>query len=311
MNFNINIWDITKSVCLMAVVLFGIYFGYTWINKPSQGIDRPEMERIAENIVRKQIIESNKELSEAIKQLAESNSQALKIIKERGEDIKEVGKIVAKVKQRVDKMSEPSDHTYKKGSVFDHEFVKIFGKDTEGKEYPVAWAMYHPNQTEEKKWKTGTYPIELNLNVIETEQRDGLYDKYVEAWIENNQMKSTKGNQYPIEVTNVEWVRGEVKDKRFSFNPRLGFTGAISDADVFPGVDVSFFSYGRTHRDLDWRFAIVGVGYTKDTIYGYLFPVQYNTGNFLPLIENLYFGPFIAMDERADRSYGGGFSVLF
>jgi hypothetical protein len=297
---------------LVAVVITAIFFGYKFINKSSQSVvDRPEMERIAENIVRKQIVVDTKEMKEAIKELAESNRKLLDIIKDRDEDIKEVGTIVAKVKQRVDKMSEPSDHTYKKGSINDHEFVKIFGKDTDGKEYPVAWAMYHPNQTEDKKWKTGTYPQELNLAVVETESKKGDYNKYVDAWIENNQMKSTKGNQYPIEVTNVEWYREKVKEKGFDFNLRLGATGAIGHEDLFPGIDLSLFSYGRTHRDIDWRFVVLGIGGTGDRIYGYFVPVQYNAGNFLPLVENLQFGPFFGISDDSTKNYGVAFSVLF
>lgn len=311
MTFNTNVWDVTKSVCLVAMVVSAIFFGYKWMNKPSQSADRAEMERIAGDIIRKEIVVGNRELKDAIKKLADSNSRALEIIKERDEDIKEVGTVVAKIKQRVDKMGAASDHTYKKGSKFDHEFVKIFGKDTEGKEYPVAWAMYHPNQTEEKKWKTGTYPQELNVNVIETERKKGTNDKYVEAWIENNQMKATKGNQYPIEVTKVEWVREKIKEKGFGFNLRLGATGAIGHEDLFPGIDLSLFSYGRTHRDLDWRFVVFGIGGTSDRIYGYFVPFQYNTGNFLPLVENLQLGPFIGISDDSTKNYGAAFSVLF
>jgi hypothetical protein len=120
----------------------------------------------------------------------------------------------------------------------------------------------------------------------------------------------SKGKKYYFD-SDVQWVKREIKDKKFSFNMRLGFTGGVSNDSVFPALDLSFFSYGRTKRDLDWRFLSIGLGYDNDEFLGYLFPFQYNIGNFIPLVENLYIGPLIGVSTDSEVIYGGGLSILF
>jgi hypothetical protein len=121
---------------------------------------------------------------------------------------------------------------------------------------------------------------------------------------------SSKGKKYYFD-SNIQWAKREIKDRKFSFNMRLGFTGNVSQESVFPGLDLSFFSYGRTKRDLDWRFLSLGIGYDKDEFYGYVVPFQYNIGNFIPLIENMYIGPMIGVSTDSETIYGGNISVLF
>jgi hypothetical protein len=62
---------------------------------------------------------------------------------------------------------------------------------------------------------------------------------------------------------------------------------------------------------MDWRFLTLGIGGDKDEVYGYFMPVQYNIGNFIPLVENMFVGPFIGVGTDTDVTYGAGISVLF
>lgn len=310
MSFTTSCWDITKSIAVIGIVLIIGYCGFKFVNKPTLP-PVLDTEKIGQ-VVRTTIQENNKYFESRIKYLEGKQNESLKVAKERDEKIKEVGTVVAGMKQTVDKWAQ-SNHTYKEGtdSKHAHEFIKIYKKDVKGNKYPVAWAMYHPNREPGKRWKTGTYPIDINATVIETENEKGNPNVYVDLFAENNQMKETKGKQFPLDVKDVKWVRKKPKDKKFSFNTRLGFSGFVGSEVIYPGVDISLFSYGRTKRDLDWRFASFGLGGANDEIYGYFSPIQYNIGNFVPLVENMYIGPFISVDGEFDYLCGGGMSVLF
>lgn len=309
MGFSTSFWDITKSFGVVAMVVIIGYCGFKFVNKPTTPPpDMAKFEHVAKVIVQ----ENNKQFKSLIKQLELQNNKSIEAAKaHNNEKIKEVGTIVASMKQTVDKWAK-SNHTYKEGTdnKHAHEFIKIYKKDADGNKFPIAWAMYHPNREPGKRWKTGTYPLDLQATVVETENEEGKSNVYVDLFAENNQMKETKGKKFPLDVKDVQWVRKEIKDKKFSFNTRLGFTGFIG-TEIYPGLDVSLFSYGRTKRDLDWRFVAFGIGGNKENLYGYFSPVQYNIGNFVPLIENMYIGPFISIDEQSEREYGGGISVLF
>lgn len=304
MAFSTNFWDITKSVSVLAMVVIIGYCGYKFINKPTAMSDIKK--EIIEHVMKVTVQENTKQMKAFTKQLERQNNASIIAANARNDEkIKEIGTVAASLRQTVDKWV-ASGHTYMEGSdnVLSHDFVKIYRKDADGKKFVDAWAMYHPNQIPEKKWKTGTYPLNLHATVVQTENEAGKSNVYVDLFVEK------KDKKFPIDIKDVQWVRKEIKNKRFSFNTRLGFTGFIGN-DVYPGVDISLFSYGRTKRDLDWRFVTVGVGGNKDSMRGYFSPVQYNIGNFVPLIENMYIGPSIGIDEDLELEYGGGISVLF
>lgn len=298
MAFSTSFWDITKSVGVLAMVAIIGFCGYKFFNKPTIS---PDMKNeIIGHVTKAVIQESDKQLKVILKQ----NNASIKAAKAHNDEkIKEVGKIVVGLKQTAERRL-GSNHIYDRDNVLAHEFIKIYRKDADGNKFLAAWAMYHPNQVPEKRWKTGTYPLVLNTTVIETENEEGTSNIYVDVFAKR------KDKEFPLDVNEVQWVRKEIKDKKFSFNTRLGFTGFIG-VDIYPGVDISLFSYGRTKRDLDWRFAIFGAGMDNDSVYGHFSPAQYNIGNFVPLIENMYVGPFISIDDDLELEYGGGVSVLF
>ena len=109
----------------------------------------------------------------------------------------------------------------------------------------------------------------------------------------------------------IEWARREDKEKGFDWNLRLGFGGVLTLTDVFSGLDLSLASYGRTKRDIDWRFISLGIGGNTSVLYGYFKPVEYNIGNFIPIVKNLFAGPLIGMGTNSEKIFGVVLSVPF
>lgn len=303
-----NLFDFTKSVFLIVMIGF-MFFNYgrftSWMDRPT--ITENTVTMIAENIVKAQFTASDAKIKELKKELKDNKSALFSVVNEK---IDEIGILKAELKQSRD-LNKHSDHVYLKGKKTDHHFIKIYKTDTEGKKFPIAWAMFHPNQDPEKLWKIGTYPIEFHTNIIETENKDGIYNRYVEMNIRNNQMKETRGKKFPITVSSVKWAKSEYEERSFMWNPRLGFASLLTTDDAFPALDLSLFSYGRTKRDMDWRFLSFGFGGNKNDIYGLIKPIEYNIGNFIPLVENMFIGPAIVFDTEGRKSYGGGISIPF
>jgi len=311
-----DIFGIAKSVALVIAVIFVIYkWGDIKSMFSHQEPKPPEITKIDDNAWRIAFEANKKHLEELEKLLKEKNSKILEITKQRNEKIDEIGIIQAKLQQTV-KLHQGSDHVYLKGKVTDHHFIKIYKKASDGTEFPIAWAMFYPNQPDSNKlWKTGTYPIELKANIIETEDEDGTYNRYVELNAENNQMKETKGNSYPIKLTDVKWAKNELKTKKFSFfNPRLGLSGVFTNDFYAPALDLSIASYGKTNVDMDWRFLTVAAGAANtdgknDFAFAFT-PVQWNFGKAVPLIENAFVGPTVGWYDGTS-SFGVSFSIPF
>jgi len=180
-------------------------------------------------------------------------------------------------------------------------------KDADGNSFPVAWVMFYPNRPKGEQWKTGTYPLEFHERIVlaETDKADKDYrlDVIGETWIENNQMKETRGQKFPIELESFEWVRRELKDKKWGFNPRISL-GFNAGTTMFPSLNMSFFSYGKTKGDMDWKFLTTGIGGNSEDWQVHLSPASYNIGKPIPLIDNVFLGPYISYDGSGDTGFG-------
>lgn len=112
--------------------------------------------------------------------------------------------------------------------------------------------MYYPNRSVDQQWKFGTYPLDYKLTVVQTLQKSGTINNYAEAVVENNQMKETKGKQFPIKITSAQFVQKEPYGKSFMWVPAfdMGMIGT-SNGDFGAMANVSFFGYGKTVKDLD------------------------------------------------------------
>ena len=277
----------------------------------------PQIVQITDNAWRVEFEASKRQVQELKEKLEDSNSKILAEVRKRNEKIDEIARIEAELKQTRDLLNRTSSHVYLTGKKTDHHFKKIYATASDGTKFPIAWAMFHPNQDDpEKLWKTGTYPIKFETYIIETEQPSGKYARYVELNITNNQMKETKGNKYPVKINSIEWAKNPITEKHFFFwNPRLAFQAMFTSEVFAPSLDLSVMSYGKTKRDMDWRFIIPSIGIankndSSEAVFGFT-PVQWNFGNIVPLVENMFLGPTMAWDTEGEMSYGVSFSVPF
>ncbi len=338
MKLNLNVWDITKSVAAIALVIFVWFYLGTFIDNINTRPTIPHevLVKLEENKLMLQNMRANDAEAEALiaRLKKEKGEQAalleyVRIENEKKDAIlEEVGVIVAKLERTVTKLrtaATVSKEAAKTGDVKEdarrkllaYEMKKIYSKDAKGQEFPIAWAMYFPNQTSDKKWKTGTYPLEFHTTIVESGTEKGTFDRAVEFHIENNTNKETRGKEFPITLTSLEWEKFERKEKQFYFlNPRIGLGATFTNNDIAPKLDISLSSYGKTKRDMDWRFLIFGIGAAKDSDdkwkgIGSFEPFSWNLGQALPLIENLFTAPIITYNTDSDVSYGVGFSIPF
>lgn len=194
-------------------------------------------------------------------------------------------------------------------------FTKIYAKDSADNNLLMGWAMFFPNEVESKRWRTGTYPLEFNHTVIETEHKDGTFDRAVEVHITNGKNSETRDREYPIDIKDIKWERFEISDKSMSWwNPRISI-GSMVYSRIAPALDISLMSYGRTEVDMDWRFLSFGVGYHKSRDISFInatfTPVSWNVGKCLPIIDNLFIGPQVIVEDFNSIHYGAGISVPF
>jgi hypothetical protein len=311
MKFNFDIWKITKSVILVLLIVFAGFHFNKLLTRLEQQPLKSQIIQIADHAVVIKLAASDQKVKELEAELKKKDSLILAYAKKNKEKVDEIGIIQGKLDQTV-KLHQASAHVYLKGKISDHHFIKIYKKASDGTEFPVAWAMFHPNQPDpDKLWKTGTYPIEFNVDIIETENKEGIFNRYAELNIENNQMRETKGNKYPVKITRLDWAKKENNEKSFMFNPRLGLAMELTNSIAAPALDLSFASYGKSKADMDWRIIEISAGGTSDEfIFGFT-PFSWNFGKALPIIENAFIGPSVVWSSEGDVSYGVKFSVPF
>jgi hypothetical protein len=310
LKFETSLVDVGKFLLIIFVVIF------LWVNvnkflntfNKSDSALLPRIERLEEGLVKVSGQENTAELKRLIEELRQEQSIALKAVKDANQKVDELTKVVTKLKAD-SKMQ--SGSTYKDPEKDTRSFsdTVVSRKDAKGEELPMSRVFYHPD-IEENPWTVQNFPLDLHTNILQTQQENGEYSNYVETYFTNDFVKSSKGKKYYFD-SDVSWAKREIKDKKFRFNMRLGLTGNVTGEEVYPGLDISFASYGKTKRDMDWRFLTLGVGTDNEDIYGYCYPVQYNIGNHIPLVENVFFGPFIGTGPEGEVNYGGGISVLF
>lgn len=319
----IPIYDIVKSIALITIFVIAYHYFTNYIessNKANQVAQELIIQKYTAEL--KNITANNDNVKMLLESFEKRESKILAIFEKNkattGEVLDEIASIKAESKQTrklIDNISQKSyDHPTKND--MDYEFVKIYSKDAEKKEYPVAWAMYFPNRDTEKRWKTGTYPLEYHTDVIESENKDATFNRYAEMYVENNQMKETKGQEFPLKVTDIKWTKIERKLKSFSWwNPRVSLSVNSSTSEIFPALNLSLMSYGKTNVDMDFKFLSFGAGGSgsSDNFTGYcLFePLSWNLGQRLPLIKNLFVGPIVTINTDSKVQYGLSGSIPF
>lgn len=339
MSFNFDVWSITKSIIALTITVFVWYNGKALINSFKPTVSEIPTEVLvqleANKIMIKNLTSSNEEAKELINRLKSENGQqstlleyVIKDNKKKDSKLEEVGILIATLERTVEKLKTEADVAKVPATTGDseedarrdklaYEMKKIYTKDAEGEDFLWAWAMYFPNEDPDKKWKTGTYPVEFHATVVESENENGTFDRAIEAHLENNTTNETKGKEFPVELTSVEWEKFEIKDKKFYWwNPRLGLGATFTSEGIAPKLDFSVISYGKTKRDMDWRFLTFGLGVYENEdddniLVGSFEPFSWNIGNAVPMIENFFVGPIITYDTDSNVAYGIGASIPF
>ena len=318
MKVETSLFDIVKSIVLLSLVVF------TFIHTPkmfndyivtNNKVDETIIANIARNVSVATIAESNKDVKVLIKLMTEQNSVALEAIKASNERIDELGQITATMSGKVDWLSNYDKFTDTEGGTRDLEEVIVKFDATDGNKYPVATVRLSPNIEGEERWSIEPHDLQFKTNIIETTDDDGNPKRYAEAWVENHW--STLGKEadgsytkFPVDLKITNWAKRVDKDKKFWYNPRLGFTGIASDT-MAVGLHLGLFSYGTTKADSDWQFMSFGLAASNDTELAFFTPVKYNIGKPLPLMDNLFIGPTGYLDSDSDYNFGISISTLF
>lgn len=328
--------DILKGVLLVVVTVIVMFYYNSFTNRTNSTDVIRLTTKLSENaILIENIKADNVKVNKLLAEIRSKSKEQAKFIdkvntinKNKGSKIEEIGAIVAKSGRTVTRHSNKSAITRaprKTGdsnedarrSKLEYAFTKIYSKDSNGNDLLLAWAMYFPKQDDPSKlWRTGTYPIEFNATIIESENVNGTFDRAVEVHIANNNQKETKDKDFPISIADVQWEKVSINSKSMMWwNPRFGLGANITNSFLSPRVDFSLSSYGRTVVDMDWRFMSLGVGAYKDgasTEPVIVFePVSWNIGKALPIIENVFIGPCITYNPKSNINYGIGLSVPF
>ena len=316
---DLSLFDIVKSIAIIAIVIFLYthFNSFADIFRRSDTKQEPTIIKVDDTAMKIELALSKKRLRKLEDMLLEQGSMIMKHAKDNKEHIDELAKITAGLKQQVETKGS-TDKEYKGKEETDpnkYFFKKVYMKGANGEEFPAAWVMFYPNRDKDEQWKSGTYPLEFEMNIVESQKGD-TENRYAELFVQNNQMKETRGKRFPVEVKDIQWEKAPLGDKSFSFNMRISaYANALVDSSaegaVAPGLGISFFSYGRTDRDMDWKF--LGVGTAFDGQEGYLFvePFAWNLGEALPLIDNLFIGPVGGMNTKGEWSVGAGISIPF
>lgn len=302
---DINFFDLSKSIILIFIVIFALVNYFNLTNKSVQF--QKEIVSLQDNIIKITNSANNKNLKVLVERFDKDDSHILnefkKSKKETREVLKSLGEVKSKLKQ-TRKLYQSSDSIYNKPGMEDHHyFYKEITKDNA----KIAWVMFYPNRSEDKRWKFGTFPINVDTKVLESENRDGTFNRYAEVNVFDRNNVSI-----PVKVSDISWETARIKTKSFDWwNPRLGLALTFDSFDPSFGLNFSFSSYGKTQNDMDFRFLTSGITYDNENFKITAEPVSYNIGKLLPIIDNIFIGPLLTYGFENDIEYGVQASIPF
>lgn len=203
-------------------------------------------------------------------------------------------------------VSDPYDYWH-------NEQVLKLSEPTPSSTMPVGEVRFKAWQ--DKPWDVTLYPKTYKVTTVLGQDDGGKYYTYNKFSIE------TQGTEYPISINQakVEEVKPEAK-LRFSPRLYLGVGGGVAldttgsqspQGFLQPSLQISFLSYGQIITDPTWTFLGVGVGYEAPVNRGSLLisPVSYNIGHHLPLVNNVFLGPWIGIDTSKNITVSAGVQV--
>ena len=307
-----SLFDIAKSAFLVICAVFIFTKGAAFLDGfGSNNLTETQYTRLAENVMKAQVVENDKAFKTMMKEFKANKSE---LLENTDKKINELGKIVGRLDSSIAEMKK-EDLTVIESPDDPKKEVVIIPLDREsadGEKIPTGNMYYNPNMDKvEDRFTHYAMPLEFHVGILMTEKEDGSYDRMVELNVESPYIKKYKGKKFKMKVKSFKWAKKEINDKKFRFHTRLGF-GANFTADNFtPAIDVSFFSYGRTKVDMDWRFLTFSLSGDRGVVSIGITPVSYNLGKVVPLIENMFIGPSVNIDDTGQTKYGVGISIPF
>jgi hypothetical protein len=170
-----------------------------------------------------------------------------------------------------------------------------------------------------KKWQefsTDTkYDLHLRLvgQFVQSTTKSGAVNHYLSLWELND--KGEKVGKLELEKFEVVVQKPQFKSL-YWWNPKLDIGlflgGRVKDKlSLFSGASVglSFSGYGLTKNDLSWKFLHLGADFSSDTIGLSFSPALYNIAENLPLVSNLFLGPYFSLTTDGTKSIGLNLSV--
>ncbi len=307
-----SIFDIAKSAFLVVCVIFIFTKGSAFLDRfGSNNLTETQYTRISENIMKASVVENDKAFKAMMKEFKAEGSE---LLKNTDKKVNELGKIVGRLDSSIAEM-EKEDLIVIESPDDPEKEVVIIPLDREsvdGEKIPVGNIYYNPNMEKvEDRFTHYAMPLEFHVGILMTEKKDGSYDRIVELNVESPYIKKYRGKKFKMKVKDFKWTKRKITDKKFRFHTRLGFGANFNTDDFTPAIDVSFFSYGRTKVDMDWRFLTFSLSGDRDVVSIGVTPVSYNLGKVIPVIENLFIGPNINIDDTGKTKYGVGISIPF
>ena len=153
--------------------------------------------------------------------------------------------------------------------------------------------------------------IRLEGQFIQSYTKSGAINHYLNLW-EVDEKGERLGK---FEVKSFEVIVQKPENKSFFlWSPRLdagAFIGSSFDLKLTSGASIGFSTsgYGYTKNDLSWRFLRLGVDFSDSKVGLSLSPALYNVGNVLPLVSNLFLGPYVSFNSQQIGGAGLNLSV--
>jgi len=168
-----------------------------------------------------------------------------------------------------------------------------------------------------KDWSTYSTRTDYKLNLkfsgqlVQTMAPSGAVNHYLQL----NELDDTGKVIGKLTVEEFSVIVSKPKWKSwFLWCPHLDvgvFLGLSTGLDFSGGASVGFTvgGYGLTKNDLSWKFVRLGADISGDTIGLSISPAQYNIAELLPLISNLFMGPYFSAMADGSKSFGLTLSV--
>jgi len=153
-----------------------------------------------------------------------------------------------------------------------------------------------------------SYALKLKIRgqIVEARTASGAVNYYLNLFELDHE-----GNDVgKFKLTKFDVVVQKPGEKQFFwFAPYLDLGGSIGiDTDVSFSASlsagVSFMGYGHTKNDLSWRFLHLGAELSNDSIGLSFAPAQWNIGDVIPLVRNLWIAPQGAIFTDGRKSLG-------